>query len=255
MRKLRGVLLDLGGVVYIGDTPLPGVIGAIGRLRKAGLAVRYITNTTRTSRREIGAKLRHMGVPLEPGELFTPARAARDLIESQGFTPHLLVHSALKEDFAGMKPGASEAVVVGDCGDEFTYAALNEAFRALNRGAAFFALANDRSFRDIDGHLSLDAGPFVKALAHASRRDPVVLGKPAPAFFRAAVASLGCGPEEAAMIGDGVETDIAGAMAIGLLGVLVCSGKYETGDERLINPPPSAVAKDLVAAVEWLLSP
>lgn len=254
MTQPKGVLIDLGGVVYLGDTPLPGAIEALERLRQAGVAVRFLTNTTRTPHGELLARLGEMGIAVPGDELFTPAIAARRLIAGQGFTPHLLVHPALEEDFAGLEGGGQLALVVGDAAEGFTYAAMNAAFRALEQGAAFYALANNRCFRDADGELSLDAGPFVAALAFASRREPVVLGKPSRDFFDAALASMGCAPGEAAMIGDDVESDVGGAQEAGIAGVLVTTGKYAQGDETRIAPPPSMVASDLAEAVERLLS-
>jgi HAD superfamily hydrolase (TIGR01458 family) len=268
MAAIKAVLLDLDGVIYIGNEPLPGAIEAAAKLREAGLALRFLTNTTRTPHRLLLAKLVGMGLTLEPDELITPATAARRMIAEQGLTPHLLVHPALAEDFAGLGdadlvtaaletsalvPGGRTAVVVGDAGDTFTYAALNRAFRALEHGAEFLALANNRSFRDTDGGLSLDAGPFVQALAFASRKEPIVLGKPAAAFFGAALASLGCTADEAVMIGDDVESDVGGALAAGLAGVLVRTGKYQPGAETRIDSRPTAVLDDLPAAVRWLL--
>jgi HAD superfamily hydrolase (TIGR01458 family) len=250
---IKGVMLDLDGVVYVGGAPIPGAIAAVARLRAAGLALRFLTNTTRTPHRVLLAKLVGMGLAAEPDELITPADAARRIVERESLAPLLLVHPALEEDFAGLPAGSREAVVVGDAGDTFTYAALNAAFRALERGAAFLALANNRSFRDGDGELSLDAGPFVQALAFASRREPVVLGKPAAGMFAAALAGLGCAPAEAVMIGDDVESDVGGAMAAGLHGILVRTGKYQAGAEARIDPPPTAVCDDLAAAVEGLL--
>ncbi|TIX45050.1 MAG: TIGR01458 family HAD-type hydrolase, partial [Mesorhizobium sp.] len=82
------------------------------------------------------------------------------------------------------------AVIVGDAGDAFTYAALNDAFRELSAGAELLALATNRTFRDADGGLSLDAGPFVAALEFASLKRANVLGKPSPAFFLSALASM-----------------------------------------------------------------
>jgi len=250
----KGILLDLGGVVYLGDQPLPGAVEAIARLRAAGLAVRFLTNTTRKSHRRLLEKLRGMGLEVRDDELFTPALAARGLIEEQGLAPHLLVHPQVEEDFANLPEGNREALVVGDAAEGFTYEALNRAFRVLTRDAEFIALANNRSFRDVDGGLTLDAGPFVAALAFASRREPIVLGKPSPDFFHAALASMGCRPEEAAMVGDDVENDVGGAMTAGLTGILVRTGKYQPGAEGEIDPPPSHVADDLAGAVDWLLS-
>lgn len=252
MARVRGVLLDLGGVVYVGDAAIPGAVEAVDRLRRGGVAVRFLTNTTRRPLRALVADLAGLGLRVEPDELFTPALAARDVLG--GRAAHLLVHPDLVEDFTGAtRDGRAEAVVVGDAGDAFSYANLNAAYRALEQGAELIALATNRSFRDADGGLSLDAGPFVAALAFAARREARVIGKPAAAFFRAALASLGADAAEAAMVGDDVESDVGGAMAAGLAGVLVRTGKYREGDEERIDPAPSHVAADLAAAADWLL--
>jgi len=252
--RFKAVLVDLDGVCYIGDTPIPGALEALQRLRGSELAVRFLTNTTRTPQPRLLDKLHSMGIAAEPPELITPAAAARQIIEREKLDPLLLVHPGLLEDFADLAPGGAEAVVVGDAGDAITYDTLNQAYRALERGAAFLALANNRSFRDADGELSLDAGPFVAALSYASRREATVLGKPAAGMFSAALAGTGCAPEDAVMIGDDVESDVGGAMASGLGGVLVRTGKYRPGVEKLITPPPSQVCADLAEAVDWILT-
>ncbi len=128
---IEGVLLDLGGVVYVGDGPLPGALEALDRLRAAGLSLRYITNTTRTPKRAMLDKLRRLGVPAEAGELFMPAQAARHHLEARGLSPTLLVHPALEEDFEGLSSEGPNAVVIGDAAQGFTYPALNAAFRAI----------------------------------------------------------------------------------------------------------------------------
>ena len=251
---IKGVLLDLGGVVYVGDRALPGALEAVARLREAGLGLRYITNTTRTPLAGMMAKLRSLGLEADAEELFMPAIAARRYLEARDLQPHLLVHPALEEDFAGCTGGTGKAVVIGDAADGFTYPALNAAFRELQGGAAFLALARNRSFQDDDQQLSLDAGPFVAALEYATGRSATVLGKPSADFFRGAVESLGCAPAEAVMVGDDVEADVGGAMAAGLAGILVETGKYRPGDEGRIEPPPSALCDDLDAAARWILA-
>jgi HAD superfamily hydrolase (TIGR01458 family) len=250
---ITGVLLDLGGVVFVGDEPIPGALDAIGRLRSNGIAVRFITNTTRLSLPQLLEKLRGLGVAATAEELFMPAIAARRYMRERNLTPHLLVHPNLIEDFAPLSRGIG-AVVVGDAGESFTYANLNSAYRLLNAGAEFLALANNRSFRDFDGELSLDAGPFVTALEYATSRTATLLGKPSARFFREALASMGRSALEVAMIGDDVEADVAGAMAIGLAGILVRTGKYAAGDELKIRPPPTGVVADLSAAASWVLA-
>lgn len=251
---VKGVLLDLSGVLYIGDDVVPGAPQAVARLREAGLPVRFLTNSTRKPRRLILERLRRLGIELQATELTTPVQAARDWLDRNGYSPHLLIHPDLSEDFADCAKDSPKAIVVGDAGRAFTYQALNAAFREISRGAPFLALAANRIFFDADGELSLDAGPFVHALEHASGVAPVLFGKPAPAFFAAAAASMGCTPDEVAMVGDDAEADVAGALSAGVgMGVLVRTGKYRAGDESKVAPPPTEIADDVGAAVEIIL--
>ena len=156
-------------------------------------------------------------------------------------------------DFDVPSQGAVDAVIVGDAGGVFSYQTLNEAFRLIEAGAGFIALARNRTFKDTDGQLSLDAGPFVAALEFASRRDALLVGKPSASFYAAALADLGTSPRETVMIGDDVEADVAGAMQAGMAGILVRTGKYKTGDEARVDPAPTATVTDLRQAVNWIL--
>ena len=251
--KIRGVLIDLGGVVFVGDRLIEGAAEAVGRLREAGLPLRFLTNTTRRSVRRLLADLAEIGFEAEAEEVLTPAQLARSHLAGRDLRPHLLVHPDLEEEFEGLSGEAGEAVVIGDAGERFTYGALNAAYRRLEDGAEFLALAKNRNFRDEDDALSLDAGPFVAALEYASRREATVLGKPSRTFFHRAVDALGCAPEETVMIGDDAEADVGGALAAGLMGVLVRTGKYEEGAEDALDTAPTHIADDLAAAVDWIL--
>lgn len=252
MARYAGVLLDLGGVVFLGDEAIDGSVEAVARLREAGVVVRFLTNTTRKPRRALVEKLRRLGVEVEPDDIFTPAFAARRALA--GRVPHLLVHPALVEDFDSHdEHGGAEVVLVGDAGEAFDYATLNAALRVLENGAGLVALARNRIFQDADGRPSLDAGPFVAALEYAAGREAEVIGKPARAFFDAARASLGTEAEETVMIGDDVEGDVGGALDAGLAGVLVRTGKYKKGDEASIGSEPTAVLDDLTAVVDWIV--
>jgi HAD superfamily hydrolase (TIGR01458 family) len=250
---IRGVLLDLGGVLYVGGVPIDGACLAVQRLRDAGLPLRFLTNTTRRSRRQVLDDLRGLGFEAREQELLTPAVMARSVLEERGLSPILLVHPNLEEDFLGIPAGYREAVVVGDAGEDFTYRRLNQAYRKLAAGAPLLALAKNRSFQDADGELSLDAGPFIAALEYASGATAFVIGKPSLAFFQLAVDSLGHNAENVAMIGDDAEADIEGAQAAGLLTILVRTGKYRDGDEGKIAIAPHHVVDRLDQAVCWVL--
>ncbi|WP_352126989.1 TIGR01458 family HAD-type hydrolase [Mesorhizobium sp. dw_380] len=249
------MLLDLLGVVYDADTPIPGAVAAVGRLREAGLPLRFVSNTTRSPRKAIIEQLAASGIEVADTELLTPARAAVEWLRRHGCRPHLLVHPDLETEFSGLKGGNGRAVVVGDAGDAFDYASLNRAFRELVAGADFVALATNRIFRDADGLLSLDAGAFVAALEFASGRSPVLLGKPSPDFFLSALADVNCSAAEAVMVGDDAESDVAGALRAGLgAALLVRTGKYRPDDETRFDPAPTALVDDLAAATDWILN-
>jgi len=251
---IRAALLDLLGGRYQGERPLPGAVEAVAGLREAGLRLRFLTNTTRMPRRALLSRLSEMGIVVAEEELFTPAQAARAWLKTKRLSPHLLIHPDLEEDFANLDGSAGEAVVVGDAAQGFTYAALNTAFRKLLDEAEFLALARNRSFRDDDGELSLDAGPFVTALEYACQRQAVLFGKPAADFFQAALASAGCDGKEAVMVGDDAEADVAGALAAGVgSALLVRTGKYRPGDENKVKTVPSDTVEDLAAAVRWIM--
>jgi HAD superfamily hydrolase (TIGR01458 family) len=251
---VRGILMDLGGVIYVGSTPIEGAIAAVEQLRHGGIPLRFITNTTRRSRRQVIADLSRMGLRVEDNELLTPALMARSYLEKHSLSPFLVVHPELEKDFAGLAPGRSEAVVVGDAGEFFTYDHLNRAYRKIAAGAALLALAMNRNFKDRDGELSLDAGPFVVALEFATKRKAVLLGKPSPEFFTLAIDSLGCDRAHVVMIGDDAEADVGGAMAAGIKGILVRTGKYRPGDETELALAPNCVADNISEAAEWILS-
>lgn len=252
---ISGVLLDLAGVIYDGDEAIPGAVEAVEPLRASGLPLRFVSNTTRSTNRRIIERLARFGLTVPEAELFTPARAAREWLIEHNRQPHLLIHPGLAGEFAGLPEEGEPAVVIGDAGDALDYAALNGAFRKLVEGADFLALAYNRAFKDSDGKLSLDAGPFVAALEFASLRPALVLGKPSADFFLAALAGMDCPPGHAVMVGDDAESDVAGALRAGLAYALqVRTGKYRAGDETRFEPHPTAVVDDLAAAVDWIIA-
>lgn len=226
--KLAGLLVDLDGTLYVGDEPVTGAREALQEITASGIALRYVTNTTRKPRRAVRDHLRFLGFEVAEAEIFTPAVAAAGLIGDGRCHP--LVDDSLREDLAGvaLTDEDPDYVLVGDLGEGFTYRRLDAAFRALMGGAELVALQKNRYWRKPDG-LSLDAGPFVAALEYASGKTATVVGKPEGAFFRLALNSLGLEPSEAAMVGDDAESDVAGARAAGLVGIQVKTGKYGAG--------------------------
>jgi HAD superfamily hydrolase (TIGR01458 family) len=248
---IKGVLLDLSGTIYIGNDPVPRAIEAVERLHAQKIPLRYLTNSSRISRRKILDKLQGMGLVVAADEIFTAPQAIYDYLQEHNLSPWLLVHPNLEHEFADLIGDLPDAVVLCDAADGFSYATLNRAFQLLQGGAHLLAVGDNRYFRDGDS-MSLDAGPFVRALEYAADVEAIVLGKPSAPFFHAAVSQLGCRPGEVLMVGDDVFSDVNGALKAGLKAALVQTGKFRPGDELKIAAPGGCVCKDVYEAVNGL---
>jgi HAD superfamily hydrolase (TIGR01458 family) len=224
--SIRGILLDLDGTLYVGGAAVAGAREAVGSLKALGLAIRYVTNTTRKPRGWVCERLRSMGFEVSEEEIFTPALAAVGGIGTG--TCFALVDDSLMADLAGLTltDDHPDYVLVGDLGRGFTYERLNPAFRHLMDGAELLALQKNRYWQT-DAGLALDAGPFVAALEFASGKNASVVGKPEQEFFRIALEDLGLPANEVAMVGDDVEADVVGAKRAGLVGIQVRTGKWQ----------------------------
>jgi HAD superfamily hydrolase (TIGR01458 family) len=233
--SIRGILLDLDGTLYVGGEAVAGAREAVEFLQASGLAVRYVTNTTRKPRGWVCERLRSMGFEVGEEEIFTPALAAVGRIGPG--TCFALVDDSLMEDLAGLTltDDRPDYVLVGDLGEGFTYERLNPAFRHLMDGAELLALQKNRYWQT-DAGLALDAGPFVAALEFASGKTASVVGKPEREFFRLALEDLGLRAEEVAMVGDDAETDVVGARRAGVVGIQVRTGKWraDAGEADLV---------------------
>jgi HAD superfamily hydrolase (TIGR01458 family) len=270
--RIEGVaalLLDLDGVLYVEGDPVPGAVEAVAALRGAGLGLRFVTNTTARSRPQTLDKLGGLGFEVEPDELVTPAALARRRCAERGHTRVALVmNDNVKEDFEGLEEADAgvDAVIMGDLGEAFGFAILNRAFRLVMEGAELIALQKNRFWLTADG-LSLDAGPFVDAIEYATGKNAYVVGKPSSGFFEMVLADLedhdthlpdasrsvaGAKTASVAMVGDDVETDVGGALAAGLAGILVRTGKYREDFVRQSGVEPTATV-DSIADVPALL--
>jgi len=260
IERLRAICLDLDGVVYSGGAPVPGAADAITELRDAGVALRFITNTSSRPRHALVERLAGYGVAVAESELFTPAQAACERLRrtlGDGEPLALFVPPATRGEFAEFEPlppgaeSGAAAVVIGDLGDGWDFAALNRAFRLLMADPAtpLLALGATRYWAASDG-LRLDTGAISALLERAVGRRATVCGKPSKRFFRAAAASLDCSPEQVLMVGDDILGDVRGAQSAGLSAALVKTGKYRprdlAGDVR-----PDALLDSLAELPSW----
>ncbi len=247
MDGVRAVLIDIDGVLTVSWKPLPGAVEAVEALRSADLPFALVTNTTSRTRARIAETLADAGFPVGPDDVLgAPAATAAHLREHHPGASCLLLSSGdVADDLDGIRlvdPDADDVdvVVLGGAGPEFSYDALDTAYRHLQHGAALVAMHRNLYWRT-DAGLQLDAGAFLLGLEKAADTEAVVLGKPSGAFFAAALSSLGVGRSEAVMVGDDLEADVLGAQRAGITGVLVRTGKFsekdEEGDDRRDAPP------------------
>ncbi|MFE9448156.1 HAD-IIA family hydrolase [Streptomyces sp. NPDC006739] len=258
MACVRGVLIDIDGVLTVSWRPLPGAVEALRAIREAGLAVVLVTNTTSRTRASIAGTLAESGFPVGAEDILTaPAATAAHLA---GARCALLNSGDVGEDLEGVtlvgdededENGGPDVVLVGGAGPEFDYAALNRAFGRLQRGARLVAMHRNLYWRTEEG-LRLDSGAFLAGLEAAAGVEAEVTGKPSRAFFEAALGRLGVAARDALMIGDDVESDVLAAQRLGITGVLVRTGKYQARAVERASGSPDHVL-DSFAGLPGLL--
>ena len=235
-KKIKGFLLDLDGVLYIIDKPIEGAQETLKKLKEK-YPVRFITNTTTKPRKVVYEKLIKMGFDVKEEEIFSALEATKQFLKERNAGAFLILTDLALEDMKDIKREPVEYVVIGDARDNFTYENMNKAFRYLMDGAELLAAAKNKYFRDKDGKLSLDCGAYITGLEFATGKKAKLIGKPNKNFFLLAIKSMGLKPEEVAVIGDDIESDVQGAMEAGLKGILVKTGKFTPQDlEKDIKP-------------------
>jgi HAD superfamily hydrolase (TIGR01450 family) len=245
--------LDLDGVVYIGDQVLPGVPEALAVLRRAGKAVRFLTNDPRPTRAQLVERLRRLGIAASVDEVVTCGWATARFLAAQGTRSAFVVGSAgLAEELEGAgiavtREGLPEAVVVG-ADEHLRFLDVVQGSILVQQGAQFVATNADSSFPMPFGSVPA-TGAVVRAIEMAAERRPLVIGKPEPHMFRLALATLPAGTR-AVVVGDRIESDVLGAHRAGLPAILVATQVPEFPSPRDFRRPDAVVASLLQAVSE-----
>jgi HAD superfamily hydrolase (TIGR01457 family) len=233
-------LLDLDGVLYRGDEAVPGARETVAGLRRAERKIVFLTNNSARTPDQVAEKLERLGIEASPNEVVTSAEATAPLIarmadeESLQRTAFVIGERGLREalDGAGIEvldgePEEVGFVVVGwDRG--LNYQKLRTATVLVDRGARFVATNSDASYPAPGGEKWPGAGALLAAVEAASDVRATVVGKPHLPLFREALERAGDGP--ALMVGDRIETDVAGAEAAGIDAALVLTGASGPSD-------------------------
>jgi HAD superfamily hydrolase (TIGR01458 family) len=240
MEKIKGLLIDLDGVIYNDSELITGATESIQWLREKNIPFRFLTNTTMKSRTSLHQKLQSFGIDVKKEEIFTTVYAAVLYIKKSGKNKcHLLLMEDAKEEFSDFNLNAEKPdfVVVGDLGDDLSFERVNIAFQKLLSGAELIALQKNRYWLSDKGY-TLDAGAWVAMLEFAANKKGQIMGKPSPHFYALALDDLHLPPENVVMIGDDIESDIIGSHRMGMRGVLVKTGKFLPADLERVDISP-----------------
>ena len=263
-RRIRAVILDIDGVVYIEDRLLPSVASTIHALRRRGIRVLFATNNASLTRTGFARKLSRLGIPCAPNELMNAALAAADWLRRRmprgsriqvfgnrglatelraaGLTPVWCHTRAGFRAIRARNPGIRSVCVAFDT--SLTHWDLCAAHLALQRGASFVACNLDSTW-PVKGHLLPGTGSLVRLLQEASGQEPILIGKPSPELFRRALAPHRIAPRDAIVVGDRLDIDVAGGKALGTRTALVLTGVDTRADIRRHGIRPDAVLRTL----------
>ena len=215
---------------------------------------RFVTNTTRVPRATIAGWLGGLGVPATADDIFTPVIAAVTWLRERG--THRVALCLPEDSFTefarfDVVKADPQAIVIGDLGPAWTFDVVNRVFHWLLDGVEFIVLHRNRYWKT-GGELVLDVGAFVAAFEYATGREATLVGKPSRPMFEVAARSMGLALADVAMVGDDLQSDVAGSQAIGIQGFMVRMGKFRAEELNASNIEPDLVI-DSVAALPGLL--
>lgn len=243
-------VLDLDGVVWLADRPIPGAAEGVAELRARGKRVLFVTNNSSRLVDDYRDQLAQMGIPTAPDELLTSAQAAASILEP-GTTALVCAGPGVDEALAirGVKTvtdGSADAVVVG-WHRNFDYARLQAATSCVLGGARLVGTNDDATYPTGPGPIP-GAGSILAAVAYASGATPVVAGKP----NEPVVALIAANAQDVeVLVGDRPDTDGLLARRLGVPFGLVLTGVTKAG-HGAIDPIPDVEAPDLLTLVkEW----
>ena len=248
-------LFDLDGVVYRGDRPVPQAPEAITALRTAGRRLVFMTNNSSLTPEQVADKLVRVGIPASPSEVETSAEVTAQLLAGRGGGTAFVIgedgiRTALSRAGITIEDGDPERVdnVVVGWDRAVDYAKLRTASVLVQRGAGLVATNADLTYPAAGGLLWPGAGAILGVVTATTGVSAEVVGKPNPPLFEAALRRAGGG--RPLVVGDRIETDVAGASALGWDSLLVLTGVTGASDLAASGVRPSYVARDLSALFE-----
>lgn len=262
LADIRSLLIDMDGVLYRGQQPLPGGKEFLTFARAHGLPFLLLTNNSTLTPKQYMEKLQRMGIEAAEEEILTSAQATAmhlATILPAGSPLYVIGEEGLRTALcdSGYRLTTQDvvAVVVG-MDRQLTYEKLKIAALAIRRGARFIGTNPDLTYPSEEGIIPGN-GSVLAALQAATTVRPLIIGKPEEPIFRMGLSRLGASPESTAIIGDQLATDILGGQRAGLITIMILTGVVDKAELRSSAIRPDYVYEslpDLQAAWENALS-
>lgn len=255
--QVKALILDMDGVVWRGGQPIGDLPAIFARINALQLKVLLATNNSTRSVDQFISRLQGFGVNLEKWQVINSAEASAEILKEKypaGGPAYFLGEVGLNQAMqaAGFyhEPETAQFVIAG-LDRKLTYESLSQATLLIRSGAPFFGTNADRSLPTPRG-LEPGAGSILAAIEAATDVPPIVFGKPQPDMYQVALDRLHTAPSETLVVGDRLETDIAGAQNLGCLAGLVLSGASDEKQASQWRPPPDIIAQDLTSLLDVL---
>ncbi|MCP4359565.1 MAG: HAD-IIA family hydrolase [Chloroflexi bacterium] len=258
LNKIRNLILDMDGVLWRGDTPMPGLEAFFETLAELKISFVLATNNASKSPESYEEKFAGFGVTVKSYQVLTsaevtatylsqlyPPKSNAFVVGGQGIAVALTRHGFNVLSIDEVIVGSTASCVVVGFGRDITYDAFAAGTILINKGAQFVGTNPDVTFPSEWGNLP-GAGSFIALIQTATGVEPIIIGKPGPIIFQDALSRLGGTGENTAMVGDRLSTDIAGGQAAGMKTILLLSGISSRDDLAQANGlQPDFVFEDI----------
>lgn len=240
LSKITHLIIDMDGVLYLGDQPMPCLREFFAFLRERSIRFTLATNNSTRTPQEYVDKLARMGVSVSPDEILVSGQATARFLAREyplGTRVHVFGMPSLKQamsDEGFTLADEDVQLVVASMDREVTYEKLKRATLLIRSGARFIATNLDPTNPTEEGLLP-GTGSMIVALEAASGARAMAIGKPEPTMYQQALELMGARPETTAAIGDRVDTDILGGKRAGLITICVLSGSSDRAEAEAID--------------------
>lgn len=260
LKSTRYLITDMDGVLWHGREPMPGLVEFFRFLRQRDIQFVCATNNASTLAEDLAERLQGWGADVRPEEIVTSSSATADYLEtllSPGARVYVIgmqgLRAALRNKGFVFAEDHVEAVVVG-IDWNLTYNQLKCAALNIRAGAKFIGTNGDRTFPNPEGIVPGN-GALLAALETATDVKPMVIGKPEAVLYQTALKRMQAVPEQTLVLGDRLETDILGAVRLGLKSALVLSGVTTREQLAASDYQPDWVFEDITALTHaWAMA-